>query len=167
LFNRLLFNGHNLAWKGRLFPPFHPWVYGLTLISSVVFVTVALAWKSSQRERGGVVDFCIIGVTATLASPVAWEHHYGILMPIFAYVVPRLWAEREWGSRTMVWLGVSYVLCSNFFAVSTALAPIPVANVAQSYLFFGAMILWLGLVALRAEKKVSGTFSIRNGGNGV
>jgi len=150
LLHRLLFNGYNLGWKGRAFPPFHPWVYLLTAASSIALVLAALMWRTSRQERGGTIDFCVIGLTATLASPVAWEHHYGILPPIFAYLVPQLWAEG--GSRpvrALGWLGASYVLCSNFFAVSTALAPVPVANVLQSYLFFGAMILWFLLLARR------------------
>ena len=161
LLNRLLFNGNNLAWKGRLFPPFHPWVYALTALSSLVFVLAGLGWRSSARERGGIIDFCVIGLTATLASPVAWEHHYGILMPMFAYVVPRLWTELSFGRRTLVWLGLSFVLCSNFFAVSTALAPIPVANIGQSYLWFGAVMLWLGLVALRSRDRAGRSYVSR------
>jgi hypothetical protein len=151
LMNRLLFNGDNLGWKGRLFPPFHPWVYTLTLASSAVFILVGLMGRTSSREKGGVVDFCVIAVTSTLASPVAWEHHYGILLPIFAYFLPGLWVERSPGRRTLSWVVLAYVLCSNFFAASTALAPIPVANVGQSYLFFGALMVWLALLALRGR----------------
>jgi hypothetical protein len=149
LMHRLLFNGYNLGWKGRLFPPFHPWVYALTLASTAVFILVALAWKTAPDRKGGGIDFCVIAVTSTIASPVAWEHHYGILLPIFAYFAPRLWAERSFGRRTLLWLAIAYVLCSNFFAVSTALAPIPVANLGQSYLLFGALMVWLGLLKLR------------------
>jgi len=157
LLHRLLFNGYNLGWKGRAFPPFHPWVYLLTAASSIVLVLAALMWRTSRQERGGTIDFCVIGLSATIASPVAWEHHYGILPPIFACLLPRVWAEGgARRARALGWLAASYVLCSNFFAVSTALAPVPVANVLQSYLFFGAVILWFLLVARR-----------RNAGNGT
>jgi hypothetical protein len=150
LLHRLLFNGYNLGWKGRAFPPFHPWIYLLTAASSIALVLVALMWGTARRERGGTTDFCVVGLTVTIASPVAWEHHYGILPPIFAYLLPRLWVES--GSKpghALAWLAASYVLCSNFFAFSTALAPVPVANVLQSYLFFGALILWFLLLARR------------------
>jgi hypothetical protein len=159
LVHRVLFNGDNLGWKGRLFPPYHPWVYGLTLASSAVFILVGLMGRTSSCEKGGVVDFCVIAVTSTLASPVAWEHHYGILLPIFAYFLPVLWAERSLGRRTLGWVVLAYVLCSNFFAASTALASIPVVNVGQSYLFFGALMVWLALLVLRGREPARVTSS--------
>jgi hypothetical protein len=115
--------------------------------------------RTSSCEKGGVVDFCVIAVTSTLASPVAWEHHYGILLPIFAYFLPVLWAERSLGRRTLGWVVLAYVLCSNFFAASTALASIPVVNVGQSYLFFGALMVWLALLVLRGREPARVTSS--------
>lgn len=151
LLHRLLFNGYNLGWKGRYFPPFHPAIYLLTVTSSVILIAVGLLWRTSGAEKGGIAEFCIVGLTCTLASPVAWEHHYGILLPIYAWIVPRVLRERPFGRGTVPYLTTSYVLCSNFLAASTALAAIPVANVGQSYLLAGALMAWIALLVLRAR----------------
>jgi hypothetical protein len=32
-----------------------------------------------------------MGLGSTMASPIAWEHHYGILLPILALLGPLFW----------------------------------------------------------------------------
>ncbi len=84
-----------------------------------------------------------------MASPVAWEHHYGILLPIYALLLPQLCQYRIWGVLTLPLLGLSYVLASNYFYIAKKFAALPLLNIVQSYLFFGALIVLLILYRLR------------------
>jgi alpha-1,2-mannosyltransferase len=147
LMNRLLFNGSNLQWTGDAFAPFNGWIYACTLFSSVLLLIFAL--RSPRRAGGSVADFALVSLTATMASPVAWEHHYGILLPIYAMLLPQLLQHRIWSSFTLPLLGLSYGLSSNYFYVAREFADLPLLNVLQSYLFFGALIVLLSLYRLR------------------
>ncbi|MCC6890022.1 MAG: DUF2029 domain-containing protein [Hyphomicrobiales bacterium] len=148
LLNRLMSIGEpdlyrNLDWGDGAFPPFNPWVYWPTTLSSAAILLIALFRRNRANDPGRVIDFCTMAVSATIASPIAWEHHYGVLFPVFAIVL--VGALRH--SARLPWLIVSYVLASNYFMVTQVLAP-TVYNVAQSYLLLAAGIL-LVLLHLR------------------
>ena len=118
------------------FPPFTPWIYGLTLASSAALLLFALLRRRAADDRDGVIDFCLIALSGTMASPIAWEHHYGITLPIFAVLL----AGSIGDHRRLAWLAVSYVLVSTFLPVTNFLAATPL-NILQSSLLAGAMIL--------------------------
>ena len=117
------------------FPPYSPWVYAGTLISSIAILLPALFKRRSEADSGRVFDFCIVAVSCTIASPIAWEHHYGILLPVFVVVFTSALQDRS----RMIWVAVSYVLASNYFQIANLLAP-TILNVVQSYLFAAAVI---------------------------
>ena len=127
----------------RSLPPFNPFVYGGTLVASVLFLAAGLirrAADDSAQQR--VLDFCVMALCLTLASPIAWEHHFGITLPMFAILLAT--ADR----RHLPWLALSYVLIATFVPVTNLLAH-TAGNVAQSTLFAGALILLAILVAAR------------------
>ena len=70
-----------------------------------------------------------------MASPIAWEHHYGILLPIYAIALVHFIDSRA----RLMWLGASYVLVSTFVAAANMLASTPL-NVFQSTGLAGAAI---------------------------
>ena len=45
------------------------------------------AWRGAVAVTAlcalAVAAFCLMALVATMASPIAWEHHYGIALPIF------------------------------------------------------------------------------------
>jgi alpha-1,2-mannosyltransferase len=125
---------NNLTFDIEKFAPFNPWIYGATVISSSLILLAAIARRREAEDR--IVDFCRMAVSLTVAAPIAWEHHYGILLPIFAIMLPR---TIHYYSR-MIWLMVSYVLVSNFISATNLLAS-TFLNVGQSYLLAGAFIL--------------------------
>jgi hypothetical protein len=77
-----------------------------------------------------------MALSITMASPIAWEHHYGIVLPIFAVMLARTLGNRA----RLCWLIASYMLISNFIPATNLLAP-TVVNIVQSYLLAGAVIL--------------------------
>src|SRR5262245_14324300 len=140
----------NLEFFVDRFPPFNWWVYGGTMLAAAVILLAALFHH--QRDR--TVDFCTMAVSATVASPIAWEHHYGILLPVFAVLLATAPASRG----RLYWLAASYVLASAFIPATNLLAP-TVLNMAQSYLFVAALILlvllhtWQGRVPIEARAR--------------
>ena len=83
-----------------------------------------------------------------MASPIAWEHHYGVTLPIYAVMLATCLGDR---SRLM-WLGISYVLVSTYVPATNLLAASPL-NLLQSTLFAGAII----LLALLGTDKADGS----------
>jgi len=145
LLNRLLLNGDSLTWSGTQFPAYQPMIYLGTLLSSAVLILAALFVRGRQTDKGGLLDFMTAALSFTIASPIAWEHHYGILPPIFVALLFALLAGRTTGRRWGFWvvLAVSYVLAANFFPITNLAAAGPF-NFLQSYLLFaGLATLWL------------------------
>lgn len=147
LLNRLLRNGNNLKWMGASFAPYHPLVFWSTTISSALLVAAALA-RPAARRGGDAVDFSLLALTATVASPIAWEHHYGILPPIYAATLGAFVATPLLGRARLPLLAVSFGLTSNELGITNRLADTD-WNFLQSYLFFGALLLLLLLHRLR------------------
>jgi alpha-1,2-mannosyltransferase len=151
LLHRLLFSGNNLLWESTTFPPFNPIVYGGTLISSGLLVLGALI-HPKIKYRGSVVDFMIITLSCTIASPIAWEHHYGILLVIFAFLLPHLFLDFMFNRINLLLFTLSYTLSSNFLRILNLLANVPVVNIVQSYVFFSALIVLSFLYNLSDRK---------------
>jgi len=145
LLNRAIFNGENLPYHPYVYPPFVPWVYYVTLATTAALIVLALAYPWRQRA-GSVADLGATGVVCVIATPMAWEHHYGVLLGIFVWLWFALYRP---GSGKVVWLAIAWVLIADFLSPFNYFAPIPVLNVLQSYMYFGALLL-LGLL-IRSE----------------
>src|SRR5262249_13129216 len=64
------------------YAPFNIWIYSLTVATSLALLLAAIVpRRHDSADR--LLDFCTMGLSATVASPIAWEHHCGILLPIF------------------------------------------------------------------------------------
>lgn len=148
LLNRLMSIGdpqqyNNVFWREAHFPPFTPLVYWGTLASSLLILGAALARRRRENDPGRVLDFCTMVASLTIASPIAWEHHYGVLLPIFAILFANMVGERA----RLAWLAASYLLAANFFLAANALAG-SALNIVQSYLLAAALVA-LALLHLR------------------
>ena len=127
----------NFKFLEHSFPPYTPLVYYGTLLTSGTLIFMVLAVRRSDT----LVDFCIAGLGLTMASPIAWEHHYGILLPIYVVAFVRLFASR----RALLLLAFSYALTSNLWSGTNYLAR-TAFNFMQAYVFMGALILLALLV---------------------
>lgn len=139
LVNRMLFIGNNLNWIGNSFPPFNPIVYTATVVSSVLLLGVALFWKWRNPTGSGTIELAIIILSLTIASPIAWVHHYAILLPIFAYIAPIVFYRRRARKGIITCLIIAFVLASNKLGIANLLAATPL-NFLQSYLFFAGLL---------------------------
>jgi hypothetical protein len=139
--NRLLFNGNNLKWLADGFPPFNPIVYAVTLIAALLLLGFALFWR--MNKKANAVDLALLILSLTMSSPIAWEHHYGILLPIFALITPICVSQKVAGKYTSAYLLIAFFVTSQRLNFANLLAD-TYLNFLQSYLFFGAvMVLWL------------------------
>jgi len=152
ILNRLLFNGDNLNFLDREFPPYNAIVYYGTLLSSLVFIGAALFLP--RKRKGDLLDFFIIALSSTIASPVAWHHHYGIMLPMFLFLIPLVIAKKPFGRFSAIYVGISFVLCASLLPVFNLLA-FTYLNILQAYVFFGALMLLilLYILSLSAENR--------------
>ena len=77
-----------------------------------------------------------------MASPVAWEHHYGAFLPVFALALPLLARDRPLGARTAPVLAFSYLAIGSAFLRPEWLFAHRVTGVLGSHLFFGGLALF-------------------------
>lgn len=148
--NRLLGNGESAVWDPHVYPPFHPVVYAGTLVASVAFLAAGLFWPIRARARADAVDLSGFALALTLASPLAWEHHYGVLLPIFAVSLAALLERRAWSALALPVFGLCALLASNYWEVLGRLSG-TVWNPLQSLLLFVSLALLALLLALRRE----------------
>jgi hypothetical protein len=158
LLNRLLFNGENLLWRTEpsTIPPFNHYVYAGSLLSTVVLLAFGFLYPWGRERRGGVADFSFMAIVSTIASPVAWEHHYGILLPIFVWLWFSEYSEKTKGWHTAL-LATAYVLVADRLVFMNLLWNIPVANLLQSYTYFGGLLVLFLLTRTRTSALVHST----------
>ncbi|UCG60666.1 MAG: DUF2029 domain-containing protein [Candidatus Zixiibacteriota bacterium] len=147
LMNRLLFNGNNLNWSATNFPPYNPVVYWTTLISTILIIAAALMWRFRDRGGAGPTELAIIMLSVTIASPIAWEHHYAILLPILAVIVPIALSKRIFGRWTVAYLAAAFLLASQRIEIVNRLAE-TYFNFLQSYLFLAGIMVLVMLYAV-------------------
>ena len=97
-----------------------------TLATTAVLVLLALAYPWRERA-GGMADLAAVGVVSVIATPMAWEHHYGVMLPIFVW----LWFGVYRAGCGSAWkLALAFVLIADFLSPFNFLAAIPVAECA-------------------------------------
>lgn len=137
LMHRFLFNGNNLEWLNA-FPPFHPLVYFSTLISSSLLLVFGLLWRRSTSPN--IIDFSFMLLILTIASPIAWEHHYGFLNFVVPIILPMLLKQKIFSKWTSTYLWVAFFLVGTKLDLVTDKLAETRWNFLQSYHFFGAIM---------------------------
>lgn len=152
IINRYLGNGVNLRWINGQFVPFNPVVYGGTLCASVLAVAAIIAPALLRRGSATIFDFGAATLLSVMGSPIAWEHHYGVMLPLYVYLLLSVLSEPESRSRNwrLVALAVSWFLSANLLSFTYLLADTRF-NFLQANLFFGALML-LPLLFIEARR---------------
>jgi alpha-1,2-mannosyltransferase len=146
LLNRAIFNGENITYHPYVYPPFVPWVYYVTLATTAVLVLFALAYPWRERA-GSMADLGTVGVVCVIATPMAWEHHYGVTLTLFVW----LWfGVYRAGFGRVVWIAAAWIMIADFLSPLNAVSNIPGLNVLQTYMYFGALVL-IGLLVHAKE----------------
>lgn len=148
------------------FPAFNPIVYTGTMVSTVVFVGLALvvvARPLTAVRDSAALDFSIGLVCFTVSSPIAWEHHYGLILPVYAVTLilaTRL--PRRVGTPVLGFLALSYLMTGFSWYWQVGLAHTP-ANFLLSLLFFGVLVL-LGCMLVVRWHLARGTVAVPQAG---
>ncbi len=162
LLNRMLFIGNNLEWDGTHTQiTYDARVHAATVASSVALIALVLVYR--WRAAAGPLDFSFALIGFTLASPVAYEHHFGFLPVVFLLALLALQARRA-GPAPYILLAGAFSLCANFFGVTAAFADTRL-NFLQSHMMFGVLLLlgllvWLTKSRAEARRPVISSASI-------
>jgi hypothetical protein len=154
--NRLLGNGDPANFSMFDFAPYQPLVHFLTMGTSLVILGLALFVRKPAALDAGL-DLAVIIAAATLASPVAWEHHYGAFLPLFALALPACLERHASAVITGLLLGVSYLAISVAVIAPDVFFSARWCGWMSSYLFFGAVLLFGLLLHLRRPAGKPGT----------
>jgi hypothetical protein len=145
---RLLGNGDSAAWDPAVYPPFHLGVYVGTLAGSLLLLAAGLFWPPRVPPRADALDLAGFALALTLASPLAWEHHYGVLLPILAAALAAALERPVWGRRTVPVLALCALVASSYWEALGRLSG-TVWNPLQSLLFAAALVLLALLLEVR------------------
>ena len=141
--HRLLGNGNSAAWDPHVYPPYHAGIHAATWLSSALLV--ALACLGRARSPGSVLDVAAVALAGTLASPVAWEHHYGVLPALF--VVMALPCTLRFGSTGALALAGVALGMGQYWHALDALTDTSWNALQSTRLAFGlalfALLVWL------------------------
>ncbi len=150
LMNRLL-NGGALNFQMHSFPPFNPIVYWTTLVSGILMVGTIFLW--GRKRLRTETELAVVLLVLTIASPIAWEHHYGVLLGILPALVPGVLEARPLERATPYLVGILWIFVDQNFPWLVRFADSRILSALLSPLFFGALG-FLGL-ALAIPKALS------------
>jgi hypothetical protein len=142
--NRIIGNGENITYTPHLYTPYIPWVYRTTLATGLILIGGALFFPWG-RLLGSTADLAAIGLASVASSPMAWEHHYGIVFAIAAWI---WFAYGCWQQKRPWLLAIASFLTLNALLSTNYLAPYLGWNIVQSYLYFGALLMLFVLMRL-------------------
>jgi len=145
LLNRFLENGDAVAFQHFTFAPYHPVVYYSTMASSIVILALAFFLPAASNLKGRSLDLAVVICAATMASPIAWEHHYGAFFPVFA--IGLVAANRS--RRASFLLLVSYAFVANELIRTDLVFANRWIGILGSHIFFGALLLFGFLLIVR------------------
>lgn len=167
LLNRLLTDVDAMTWDASSFAPYNPVVYAGSMLTTVAFVLLGLGFRPRWRRKGAPVsddpvparlesalDLAAMVTALTLASPIAWEHHYGVTWPMMVLALLALMELRarrpgRLADGLLIALGASYLLTSNYWTQLFPVIGTPL-EVLQSYYLFGGLALVGVLAGTRA-----------------
>ena len=147
--HRLLGNGDPVNFSALDFAPYHPLVHAATLVSSIVILVLAL-WRHKRGMRPEL-DFAVIVAASTMASPVAWEHHYGAFLPLFAVALPACLTLPRGVALPGLLLGLAYLAIGVAVLAPDVMFNPPSRGWMASHLLFGAVLFYGLLIYLRAQ----------------
>jgi hypothetical protein len=149
ILNRYLYDGPSVDYDpdnpvpNSGFPPYIPIVYGVTTLTSLLLLAIPFSLRRAENDLTvRLARFCAAAILFTMASPIAWAHHYNVLLPGYVValklVLDRGQSERVWLSLLII--GISFALTG--LQLAAPFGPtVPSLNLLQSHVFFGALLL--------------------------
>jgi hypothetical protein len=141
----------SLRWDGENFPPYNKLVHFGTMASSVAFVLpVFIPPLVNRTQKASLTYLGAAAICTVISSPVAWDHHYGILLPLYLIALRNIFLGRASSSSPALIgaLVASWILVANFIPFALLFAHTELAFV-QAFCFYGAVGL-LGVLMVTA-----------------
>jgi alpha-1,2-mannosyltransferase len=138
---------------GSPLPPYRAWIYFVSTLTSIcilLYAFIARAHKSSG-ENGRLVDLATIIVAATIASPVAWNHHYGTFFPIFMAILPVTLQDFRGGRVLALLLAVAFMAIAFEIELPDKMFESRWTGLLASHIFFGGLVLLGVMVTLQRK----------------
>lgn len=140
LLNRLVQPPEHREWDFHSYPPPHPVVLAGSIATSALLLAAAIWLPRRLRFAGTPLDLAVACLSVTMASPIAWDHHYGVLLPILV-LAGGLSGRRDravprWVPPALV---VAFVATANLWEPLIDVGD-PPANIVQSYVLAGALL---------------------------
>jgi hypothetical protein len=149
LLHRVMHVGSPVTWIYG-YPPYNRTIYLATLFSSAFTMALALVMPALRQITASTTDFLLFAMATTMASPIAWEHHYGVFFLVFLLWMPQ--AFMRW--RTFLALLAVYLLMTDTWAPLTPLMFTRLSFL-LSHVYFGGLILFLWtLFGTRLERNI-------------
>jgi hypothetical protein len=121
-------------------PPANKVVEAATVVSSILlYMAAALVGFSQRKRRPLVLEFGFVAMIATMASPIAWNHHYGIILPLFLIYAFELVNASSRPPMQLFFLATAWFFCANDLRILNLTAE-TWANPLQAHVFIGALI---------------------------
>ena len=145
ILHRLIEGGSERAMvfdPGR-YAPYRPIVYFFTFTFALCMAALAfLPAIFRSKKEPTLFDFAVVSICFTLASPMIWIYHYGILLPVFVITCKQVVALPLTRQRTqlMVMLAVSWFLCASYMPMTRLIYEAP-WNILSVPRFYGALLL--------------------------
>jgi hypothetical protein len=111
LMQRWLGNGDMVKWQPQIYPPYRAGIYLATLATTGALLLFGLAAPLLRRWNDSTLDFILFGMISTVASPIAWEHHYSYFLVAMLYVL----ASRSTPLREFAFLTLCFSIVGNAF----------------------------------------------------
>ena len=142
----------SLRWDSVKLPPHNLVVYVGTALSSAVFLTAVVLPPILNRFHGASLTYLgAAAICTVVSSPVAWEHHYGILLPLYLIAIRNGFGAPSSHLKTWLFWAIfaSWILVSNFNPFLLLLARTHFAF-AMANCFLGGLVL-LGVLFITAR----------------
>lgn len=137
LLHRVMHIGSPVTWIYG-YPPYNRTIYLATLFSSAAILLLALAIPVLRYSARTTADFLLFAMATVMASPIAWEHHYGVFFLTFLLWIPL--ACKRW--KLFFILLAIYLLMTDTWAPLTSLM-FTRWSFLISHVYFGGLALFL------------------------
>lgn len=153
--NRLLRTDSVVVFNWAGFPTYSPVVHAVTLATTAL-ILLAVLWPvrpSQPAGRRNTAGLAVAIMGCTMASPIAWEHHYGVFFACFAALAPLAIRRQPFGRMTGPTVLLAYLLMAvelvspGFFHREGE----PLRGLFGSHLYAGALLLLATGLRLRSQ----------------
>ena len=139
-----------VTWHPDTYPDTNATIALVSALFSLGLIGLAFVGTRHREVIGDTVDFAVAALCITMASPIAWEYHFSMLLPIFAVLVPLAVRRHGLGRGGVSLIAITYLVAATYLPVASLVASGPrMGTLILSHLFFSALTVLGMLYAAR------------------